>query len=272
MTVKRNLNDVGANGDTAAGSDVPGKSQREPRIDVSTGAPAMHRADLQSVAAEINARFDILSATRDRALNEGRQIVRLSANTVRALHRGEYEEASNLLRDARTLLAELIEHLGPYPSIRWAGYVQDAMKEFAEASVTLAVVTGGAIPTPVELGLDDAPYLNALAEAASELRREVLDRLRADQLQTAESLLAVMDEFYDVLITIDFPDAITGGLRRTTDQLRAVLERTRGDLTISLTQKRLERSLAAAREALGEANKTGAETIRAPFEASAGES
>jgi translin len=212
----------------------------------------MDRANLQSVAAEINARFDILNAARDRALNEGRQIVRLSANTVRAVHRGEYADASRLLLEARTLLADLVDHLAPYPSIRWAGYVQDAMKEFAEATVTLAVVTGGAIPTPADLGVDDAPYLNAIAEAASELRREVLDRLRADEIRRAESLLAVMDEFYDVLITIDFPDAITGGLRRTTDQLRAVLERTRGDLTITLTQKRLEHSLAAARSALGE--------------------
>jgi translin len=212
----------------------------------------MDRANLQSVAAEINARFDILNAARDRALNEGRQIVRLSANTVRAVHRGEYADASRLLLEARTLLADLVDHLGPYPSIRWAGYVQDAMKEFAEATVTLAVVTGGAIPSPADLGVDDAPYLNAIAEAASELRREVLDRLRADEIRRAESLLAVMDEFYDVLITIDFPDAITGGLRRTTDQLRAVLERTRGDLTITLTQKRLEHSLAAARSALGE--------------------
>jgi len=146
----------------------------------------------------------------------------------------------------------LIDHLAPYPSIYWAGYVQDAMKEFAEASLTLAIVAGRSLPGPGDLGIEDAPYLNALAESASELRREVLDRLRADELERAERLLAAMDEIYDVLITVDFPDAITGGLRRTTDQLRGVLERTRGDLTITLTQKRLQRSLGEARAALGE--------------------
>jgi translin len=212
----------------------------------------MGTSDLQNTTAAILDRFDILSAARDRALTEGRQIVRLSANTVRAVHRGELAEAAALLAEAKALLSALIEHLAPYPSIYWAGYVQDAMKEFAEANLTLAVVGGERIPGPDDLGVEDAPYLNALAESASELRREVLDRLRADELERAEHLLAVMDDVYDVLITVDFPDAITGGLRRTTDQLRAVLERTRGDLTVTLTQKRLQRSLAEARRALGD--------------------
>jgi translin len=223
----------------------------------------MHTSDLQTATAEILERFDILSAARDRALSEGRQIIRLSANTVRAVHRGELGEASSLLSEAKNLLGALIEHLAPYPGIYWAGYVQDAMKEFAEASVTLAIVGGEVIPGPGELGVEDAPYLNALAESASELRREVLDRLRADELDRAAHLLAVMDEIYDVLITVDFPDAITGGLRRTTDQLRAVLERTRGDLTITLTQKRLQRSLAEARAALGDPSTAGSSSLDA---------
>jgi translin len=212
----------------------------------------MQSSDLQTTAAAILVRFDILSAARDRALTEGRQIIRLSANTVRAVHRGELAEAATLLAEAKALLSALVDHLAPYPSIYWAGYVQDAMKEFAEANLTLAIVANEPILGPDDLGIEDAPYLNALAEGASELRREVLDRLRADELERAEHLLSVMDDIYDVLITVDFPDAITGGLRRTTDQLRAVLERTRGDLTISLTQKRLQRSLAAARRALGD--------------------
>lgn len=212
----------------------------------------MQTADLQTTAAAILERFDIVSAARDRALAEGRQIVRLSANTVRAVHRGELAEAAALLAEAEGLLSALVEHLAPYPSIYWTGYVQDAMKEYAEASLTLAIVAHRPIPGPATLGVEDAPYLNALAEGASELRREVLDLLRADELDRAEQLLSVMDDIYDVLLTVDFPDAITGGLRRTTDQLRAVLERTRGDLTVAMTQKRLQHSLADARRALGD--------------------
>lgn len=212
----------------------------------------MPRDALQKVTEEIITRFDGISVVRDRALSEGRQVVRLSANSVRAVHRNDFAEAKALLADAQRMIQALTAALTDHPSIYWAGYVQDAMKEYAEAQITYAVVNHADIPGPADLGVEDAPYLNALAESASELRRDVLDRLRADDLARGEDLLAQMDAIYDVLITVDFPDAITGGLRRTTDQLRAVLERTRADLTIAITQKRLQQSLHEAREALGE--------------------
>lgn len=212
------------------------------------------KESVAGTAQEIISRFDELNHARDRALNEGRQVIRLSANSIRAVHRGEFDEAARLMAEAETLLGEVVQHLAPYPSIYWAGYVQDAMKEFAEARVTYAMVHGDPIPNPGDLGVEDAPYLNGLAEAASELRREALDRLRADDQAEAIRLLAQMDDIYDLLVTIDFPDAITGGLRRTTDQLRAVLERTRGDVTVTMTQKRLEQALRGTDERLAKLN------------------
>jgi translin len=200
------------------------------------------------IAEGIVRRFEGLAATRDRALGEGRQITRLAANSVRATHRGELAEAEGLLREARERMTILAADLQPYPSIYWAGYVQDAMKEVAEAAIALAIVADRSLPEPDELRVEDAAYLNAMAEAASELRRQVLDRLRQNDLPRAEYLLGIMDDIYAALVTVDFPDAITGGLRRTTDALRAVLERTRGDVTMAATQGRVERAL---REALG---------------------
>jgi translin len=202
-----------------------------------------------SLTAHVSAileRFEGINGVRDRALNEGRQIVRLSANSVRAIHRGELATARELLKSAGALLTDLSASLAPYGAIYWAGYVQDAMKEFAEANLTLAIVEDAPFPSPNQLGVEDAAYLNAMAEAASELRRLILDLLRGDDLPRAERLLAAMDEIYSLLIAVDFPDAVTGGLRRTTDQLRAVLERTRGDVTVTLNQRRLERVLTAA--------------------------
>lgn len=213
----------------------------------------MTASSIQATANEIIQRFEVTNAARDRALTEGRQVIRLSANTVRAVHRGDVAESDQLIGDARQMLASLVDHLADHPSIYWAGYVQDAMKEFAEAAITMAIVRQGPIPGPIELAVEDAPYLNALAEAASELRREVLDALRLGDLARAERLLGAMDDIYSLLVTVDFPDAITGGLRRTTDQLRAVLERTRGDLTMTSTQHRLERSLHEAQRTLAEA-------------------
>jgi translin len=200
------------------------------------------------IAEGVVRRFEGLAATRDRALGEGRQITRLAANSVRATHRGQLAEAERLLDEARERMMTLAGELRPYPSIYWAGYVQDAMKEAAEAAITLAIVADRPLPEPAELGAEDAAYLNAMAEAASELRRQVLDRLRENDLPRAEYLLGTMDDIYAALVTVDFPDAITGGLRRTTDALRAVLERTRGDVTMASIQGRVERAL---REALG---------------------
>jgi translin len=212
----------------------------------------MTESSLGTIAEAIIERFDAVSAARDRALADGRQIIRLSANSIRATHRGEDAEAEQLLEQARRLLSEMIDHVADCPSVYWAGYVQDAMKEYAEAAVTRCFVQGNLdVPTPNDLGVEDAPYLNALAEAASEVRRDALDALRLNRLDHAERLLASMDAVYDILVSIDFPDAITGGLRRRTDQLRGVLERTRGDLTITLSQQRLEHALENALRKIG---------------------
>ncbi len=191
-------------------------------------------------------RYESVNVARDHAVTAGRHVIRLAANAVRALHRDETVVATELLRQAEEILEQIRESTRLFPAVYWAGYVQDAMKEYAEARITAALLAEADLPTPESLKVEDAAYLNALAEAGSELRRDVLDRLRADREEIAEYLLIRMDEIYGVLVTVDFPDAITGGLRRTTDQFRAVLERTRGDVTVAMRQHRLELALRAA--------------------------
>lgn len=200
-------------------------------------------ATLGHITSGIIDRLTMTSKIRDRALSDCRQVVRWSANSVRASHRGDFEEAARELGEARVLAETLIGYTYDLPSIYWAGYVQDAMKEFAEAAITNAIIQDRVIPTPDDLHVEDPAYLNALAEAASELRRDTLDLLRGDDLERATALLGIMDDIYAMLVSIDFPDAITGGLRRSTDSLRAVLERTRGDLTVTINQRRLERAV-----------------------------
>jgi translin len=207
--------------------------------------------DLQLVSSQIIARFESLSAARDLAIAAGRRAIRLSANAVRAMHRNDRDEAADLLLQARSELDAIRDATTSWPSVYWAGYVQDAMKEYAEAAITGAVLQGQSIPDPDSLAVEDAAYLNGLAEAASELRRDALDALRTNDIDRATNLLQAMDSIYGILVTIDFPDAVTGGLRRTTDQLRAVLERTRGDVTLAVRQNRLERALQAVESTLG---------------------
>jgi translin len=199
--------------------------------------------DLEELTDPLRRRLDELNLLRDRALNEGRQIIRFSANSIHAIHRRDFDEAKRLLDQAGSMLTALVADLEQSPNLRWAGYVQDAMKEYAEASILFAFIADRPLPAPEALGIDDAPYLNGLAEAASELRRSILDSLRSGDLERSERLLTAMDETYSLLITIDFPDGLTGGLRRTTDALRAVLERTRGDLTLTTIQNRLQKRI-----------------------------
>lgn len=208
---------------------------------------------LDVIIDAIQSNFRAKYVARETAIILSRDIIRYSANAIRAIHRGDYAGALPLLEHARQLTHEAAAALKDHPDVYHAGFLQDAQKECAEAHLTYAMITSGPLPRPEELGVEYAAYLNGLAEAASELRRYILDRLRADEeVERCEGLLKQMDEIYSLLLTIDFPDAMTGGLRRTTDALRAVLERTRGDLTLSLRQRRLERRIAQLNARLDE--------------------
>lgn len=203
---------------------------------------------LQHIANGIIHRFETMSSARDQAVTQGRQVIRLSANAVRAMHRDSFGDAESLLDEAGQLLDQIRHVTMPFPGVYWAGYVQDAMKEYAEAALTSAMLRGEPLPDPVTLQVEDGAYLNGMAEAASELRRDTLDALRANEIDRALALMDAMDTVYSILVTIDFPDAVTGGLRRSTDQLRAVLERTRADVTVSVRQHRLEQAIQAAED------------------------
>ena len=189
-------------------------------------------------------------AARERALPKSRTAIRHCANSIRATHRHEFASAGQLLGQARNLLREMADDLSAQQDVFFAGFVQDAQKEFTEAATFLALTQKQPLPLAPELMVDWAPYLNGLGEAVGELRRYVLDQLRRDHLEESESYLEQMDDMYALLTTLDFPDAITGGLRRTTDAARGILEKTRGDLTVAVGQVQLRRSLLALQEEL----------------------
>lgn len=181
--------------------------------------------------------------TREMALELSRRLIRHSANTIRAVHRGEFEKAKEMLDEGRVVVEQFGADLADERGIYEAGYVQDALKEYAEASITYALLADQPLPSPGELRIDYPAYLNGLAEAMGEMRRATLDLMRRGDLEQGEALLKIMDEVYGILVTVDYPDAITRGLRRTTDMVRGVLERTRGDLTMAVRQQRLETTL-----------------------------
>ncbi len=204
--------------------------------------------DIGELARQV---LDDRNAAREQTLPLSREIIRTCANSIRAAHRGELDRARDLLRAAREAAAQVRQSLEGCPDIYGAGYVHDSQKELAEASVFLAVLTGEELPRPAALGVEIPAFLNGMGEAVGELRRHTLDVMRHGRLEDAERLLAVMDEIYHLLVTLDYPDALTGGLRRTTDSVRGIIEKTRGELTTALRQDELRGTILQALRALG---------------------
>jgi len=211
--------------------------------------PLNHLADLARQDLETR------NAALDNALVQARQLTRFAAHTIRAIHRNEVEQAHQNLEDARAIVLKLQTDLASTPDLYFAGYTQDAIKEYCEATLTCAIIEDKPLPGPQDLGVLTAVYLNGLAETAGELRRRCMDILRQGYSPDAERLLAWMDEIYALMITLDYPDAITYGLRRHTDLLRGIVERTRADLTLSLREQRLTQALEENNRRLSAADK-----------------
>lgn len=210
------------------------------------GAGAARRDELAALVAAADADLGEAAAAREVGLAACRRVIRASGSAIRAVHRQDGAAAAAHAGEAEAALRQAQQALDPFPAVAHAGFLHDAEKEYAEARLTAALVGGAALPGPSDLGVHPASWLRGLAEAASELRRGVLDRLRAGELDVAEDLLTAMDDVYDALVAVDHPDAVTFGLRRTVDALRAVLERTRGDVTTTVLQTRLRQAIEGA--------------------------
>jgi translin len=207
---------------------------------------------LDDLTRSVHERFDAKTVARERALPAARRSIRASANSIRAIHRGEADRAEELLVESRSAIEDGLVAVADHPDVRFAGYLQDAQKEYAEARITFAIVADEPIPGPQEVDVEDAPYLNGMAEAIGEGRRHVLDLLRRRDVERAERILDSLEDLYGVLVTMDYPDAITLNLRRSTDVARSLIEKTRGDLSIAFVQRDLHDALDRhARDVLG---------------------
>ena len=203
----------------------------------------MSHLQLPEIVDSIRQELTVLSGLRDATLARSRTLIRCCANSIRAIHRHEWSEADALLEQARNEAQAMVEAVTDWPTLYHAGYTQDALKEVVEAHLVYSVVRGTPAPLPIELHVTGPTYLRGMSEAATEMRRFVLDLMRRGEVQAAEPYLEFMDEVYSQLVTMDFPDAVTDGLRRYTDILRSVLEKTRGDLTLAIRQEQMRQAL-----------------------------
>lgn len=210
----------------------------------------MAEADLATIVDGIIQEMERINARRDETLTRSRALIRTCAHSIRAMHRHEMDEARTLLAQARQDAEAMVTPLADFPDLYHTGYTQDALKEVVEAHLLHAFITDSPCPTPAELGVTGATYLKGMSEAATEMRRFALDLMRRDQVEAAEPFLRMMDDVYSLQVTVDFPDAVTMGLRRQTDVLRGVLERTRGDLTMAMRQEKMRSALRQFEQAI----------------------
>ncbi len=200
--------------------------------------------NLDAIESEVRTELDAKFDARELALQNCRRIIQGASKAIRALHRDEGDEARRLISGIRALIAEAEPGLEAHRDIYHAGFFYDAVKEYAEAELTAALLEGSPLPLPSELGLDAVPYLKGLGEAVGEQRRRLLDQLRVDDLDAAAATFAAMEQVMELLTTLDYPDGMTAGLRRTTDVARSLIERSRADLTMTVVQERMRRHLA----------------------------
>jgi translin len=190
---------------------------------------------------------------REEAYTTSREIVQSASATIKAVHRGEFDEAREQVAHTRELHDRMMAAVAASPAIGYAGFVGDAAREYAEAAQVLALIADRELPAPAELGVDCADWLNGLGDTVGELRRHVLDLIRHDAVEVAEVYLEIMDEILQTIMSFDYPESVTKGLRKRSDQARGAVERTRGDLTTALRQSRLERRMRELEDALGAA-------------------
>jgi translin len=199
--------------------------------------------DLEALGQDLRARFDEKTRARETAIPTARRSIRASANAIRAIHRGEFDLAKELIAESWGALSEGLQGVERFPDVRYAGYLLDAEKEYAEAHLTFSLIAEEGFPSPRDLGVGEAPYLNGIAEAIGEGRRHVLDLMKAGEIDRAERVLMTMEDLYGLLVTMDYPDAITMNLRRSTDVARSLIEKTRGDLSVAFVQRELRGAL-----------------------------
>jgi translin len=178
---------------------------------------------LEDIADRIRLDFDVRNSMRDQALRQARQLTRACSLAIRAVHRDDEEAMREQLAEGDRLAKTLTDELADHPDLFHTGYTQSALKEYAEAHITCALIQDKPLPVPEDLGLVYATYLNGLAEVVGELRRRILDILRHGYSEEAERLLSHMDEIYAIA--------------------RSIIEKTRGDITFSLRGEHLEQAI-----------------------------
>ena len=187
--------------------------------------------------------FDKLNDIREQSLTTSREIVRECSKSIRNIHRNDEVSAKEHIENARKKLENLKSITSDVSEISYAGYVLDAEREFVEAVMFYTFEVSGYIEPFNNFNVHPSSYIQGIGDTIGEWRRKALDHLRNLDIKKAETYLAIMEEGMGTLNELDYPDALTGGLRRYADNARSIIERTRSDITNAFINESLRKDI-----------------------------
>ncbi len=194
--------------------------------------------NLEEIGKEIEEVLDEKDSVREIAIKSSREIIRIASRVITKLHRRENEiEEIRRIKEEVWHLRSLL--LNEYPDLFYSGFVQNALQEYVEALLLEAIINKKDIPSPKELYVNPSAYLMGCGDVVGELRREVLESLRVGNFNQAESYLQLMEEFYEMLMRFNYPSGLVP-IKQKQDVARALVEKTRGEITIAAMNRNLE--------------------------------
>jgi len=194
---------------------------------------------LEKIQEELSGKEEV----RDDVQRDMRKATRLSKQAIQVTHQERFDDAKDMLKEAKTLFAKLRGTAEDYPYLFYSGSVGAAFEEHAEAHILLTLIQEDRFPSPKEIDVPVTPYLLSLGDVIGELRRRALDLIRKGNVEAAEKCLERMEHIYSELTALDDAYVIVNGLRRKCDVARRLIEITRGDITIEVRRNALENSI-----------------------------
>ena len=192
--------------------------------------------NLEKVVTKIEDGLDEKDQVRELALKSARAITRSAGGILRGLHKGQ--DGKSEYSELRKEVSKLSKLLSGHPELAHAGYVENALQEYAEAGIVQSILENGDVPSPQDLGVGDVPYLLGLGDSVGELRRLCLNELKSGKVAKANAFLEMMEDIYSALMRFDYPDAIVP-LRHKQDVARSLLEKTRGEVAVTASTRNL---------------------------------
>ncbi len=193
---------------------------------------------MKNIFSKIIDVLDKLDEDREEILRKSRVIIKDCSIAIKSIHREENKSYQDIILKIKNELDVLKNLIIKNPG-HFYKYLKTPEQEYTEAIVLFSIIQNQKIPTHIDLNVDALHYILGLADVIGELRRYILDNIRKSRIDVINDILEKMDELYTYLFSLDYPSGMTKDLRHKTDVARNIIEKTRGDITLSVQMNNL---------------------------------